>query len=83
VCDLDRPRRFEETPQRRQCFTLRYIAVDEVIEIDDENAIGYRELDKTQACGEWIEFGSLGIETDYGLAGDGFDCFPKIFGGLN
>ena len=46
VRDLDRARRFEQTAQRRERFTSR-VAVGEVIEVDDVDAIRGRELDQS------------------------------------
>jgi hypothetical protein len=45
--DLDRPRRCEQTAQRSQRIAVRDVAVAEVIEVEDVNAVRSRELDQS------------------------------------
>ena len=81
VRDLDRAWCFEQATQRRKCFVR--VAVSEVIEVDDVDAIRGGELDQSEARGIWIEIGGFGIETDYRLRFEDFNCFPKLIGDFN
>src|SRR5258708_31921127 len=65
VRNLDWARRAEELSQRSECIAALHISISKPIKVDDEDIVGSRELDQTQAREIRIEIRRFGVETDY------------------
>ena|SRR5437588_6395377 len=66
--------------QRCELFALLQIVITELIDVDNEDSVGRRQLNQPQARDIRIEICCFSIESNYLSARKLLDCASKLFG---
>jgi len=80
VRDLDRTRRSEQLAQWCHRFVSFHILSNEMVQVDDVDAIRRGELNQTEARRVRIKIGCLGIEPDSMFGGEFVNSALQLFG---